>query len=145
MTQDRIQGKVAAILNRRELVMTVGSDNGVRKGMKFAVLNPIGLDIRDPDSGESLGTVEMHKVLVEVVRVQEKVSVGRTFKTVRRNIGGMGSIGLDVESIFKPRRIVEVPETLEVAAKPHAEELSEEDSLVKVGDPVVQVADDEFD
>ena len=37
-----IRGKVAQILNSRQLVLNVGSNGGVEEGMIFAVLDPRG-------------------------------------------------------------------------------------------------------
>lgn len=142
MSKPRIAGHVAVVLNRRELVLNVGSADGVEDKMRFAVLNARGLDVRDPKTGEDLGEIEVPKVLVEVVRLKEKLSVVRTFRTTTKNVGGSGS--LDVASIFQPRKLVEIPETFDVADKPYEEELSEDESVVKVGDPVIQIDDDEF-
>lgn len=135
-----IRAKVAEIINRRELVINAGSEHGVVKGMKFAVLSRKGASIKDPDTGEELGSVDVPKVLVEAVRVQPKLTIARTFTSRRRNVGGRG-LGLD---LFQPPRWVEEVETLRTSDKPYVEELSEEESYVKIGDPVVQVLGDEF-
>jgi hypothetical protein len=146
LVDEPISGKVATILNRRELVVNVGSEGGVQDGMIFAVLNRKGARIVDPDTGEDLGAVEIPKVLVRVVRVKPKLAVARTFRTTKKNIGGMGSPGLTgISDLFRPPNIVEVPETLEVKDKTYVEEIDEGESVVKVGDPVVQVIGDEFD
>lgn len=136
-----IRGKVAQIINRRELVLNVGVDDGVEPGMHFAVLSAKGAEIKDPETGELLGAVELPKVLVEVARVQPKLSVARTFKTRRRNVGGTG---FSAGAIFQPPKWVEEVESLRLSDKPYLEELSEEESYVKIGDPVVEVAGDEF-
>jgi hypothetical protein len=138
---DRIQGAVAAILNRREVVLNIGSEDGVTEGVKFAILNPRGVEIHDPNTHEKIGSVEIPKVFVQATRVQEHLTVARTFVTKRKNVGGSGGIPLD---IFRPTRYVEEPETLRTSDKPYVEELPEEESYVKVGDPVVQVIGDEF-
>src|SRR5262245_12200727 len=67
----RIRGKVAAILSKRELILNVGSDDGVEIGMKFVILNSQGIDVSDPDTGKVLGTVEVPKTVVKVVRVDD--------------------------------------------------------------------------
>ncbi len=91
MPDEPIRGFVAEIINRRELVINVGSEQGVEVGMKFAVLSAKGAEIRDPISEEPLGSIEIPKVLVEVVRVQPRLSVARTFKVRKRTIGqGLG-------------------------------------------------------
>lgn len=143
MEPARIRGKVAAILNRRELVLNVGSDDGVQPGMGFAVLNPKGLDIKDPDTQKVIGSVEVPKVTVRAVRVQPRVTVARTFRVTRKNVGGMGTTGLT--ELFRPPRWVEETETLALKDKPYLEEMDPQQSYVRVGDPVVQILGDEFD
>jgi hypothetical protein len=138
---ERIKGAVAQILNRRELVLNVGSEEGVKSGMNFAVLNPRGVLIQDPITKKPLGSVEIPKVLVEASRVQEHLTVARTFRTFRKNEGGTAGFGLD---IFRPPNWVERTETLRSSEKPYVEELPEEESYVKIGDPVVEVVGDEF-
>lgn len=140
-----LRGAVAALLSSRELVINIGSEDGVVKGMRFAVLYRQGLDIRDPETRKSLGSVEVPKVIVEAARVEEHLTVARTFTKRRHNVGGGG---LDVSStlgrMFAPAQWVEEWETLRTEEKPQAEELAEEQSYVKVGDPVVQVLDDDY-
>jgi hypothetical protein len=136
-----LRGRVAAILTRRELAINLGEDDGVQKGMRFAVLNRKGLHVTDPDTGVELGSVELPKVIVEVVRTQPKLCVARTFKKTQVNIGG---IGVGVGRLFEPSKYVTRYETLRSDEKPYEEELEEEESYVKKGDPVVQVIGDEY-
>ena len=49
MNEQLIQGKVARILNSRELAINIGSNNGVQAGMYFDILDPKGENITDPD------------------------------------------------------------------------------------------------
>lgn len=68
MSDEAIRGKVARILNSRELAINVGAADGVKVGMYFDVLDPKGEDIKDPDSGEVLGSLERPKVRVKLRR-----------------------------------------------------------------------------
>lgn len=137
-----LKGAVAALLTSRELVINLGSENGVGKGMKFAVLNSRGVDITDPETGETLGSVPTPKVIVEVARVEPRLSVARTFKKRRRNVGGAG--GLGIANLFEPPKWVDEWETLRTDEKPDAREISPAESYVKRGDPVVEVRDEEY-
>src|ERR1700729_3501918 len=90
---ERIRGKVAAILSKREVVLNVGSEDGIEIGTKFVILNSKGVDVTDPDTGEVLGTVEVPKTVVKVVRVDNPhLCVARTFRTVRGAPGLFSSI-----------------------------------------------------
>jgi hypothetical protein len=106
---DRIEGRVAQILTARELVINRGSAEGVEVGMRFAVLNRRGTDIKDPDTGEPLGSVEIEKVLVKVVRVDEHLSVTRTFRTYR--VGGSALWALAALQGSPPQTVYETLKT----------------------------------
>jgi len=139
MTGDPIRGKVARVLNSRELAINVGSRDGVVVGMYFDVLDPKGEDIRDPDSGEVLGSVDRPKVRVQVTKVQERLSVASTYKKNEVNVGGRGvNFGLGLSDLLMPPRYVTRFETLKTTEKTW-EDLDEKESYVKTGDPVVQV------
>ena len=127
-----IRGKVAQVLNEREIAINVGTEHGVYVGMYFDIIDIQDEDIKDPDTGEVLGSIERAKVKVEVTHVQEKLSVATTYQVERMNIGG-GSF----TSFLMPPKWVEKYETLRVKDKGWSP-LSEIDSYVKVGDPIVQ-------
>jgi hypothetical protein len=141
-----LKGAVAVLLTNGELVLNLGSEDGVRVGMRFDVPNSHGIDIYDPKTTEVLGTVELPKVIVEDVRVEDRLTVARTFQKRRRNLGGsgdfLGSAGL--WKMFEPPRWVDDWETFKTERKPQVEEISEEDSYVKIGDPVVEDSGDEW-
>ena len=75
-----IEGKVARILNTRELVLNLGSDAGVSVDMEFAVLER-RLSIIDPETQEPLGELQREKVKVRVFETYPKFSLARTFET----------------------------------------------------------------
>jgi hypothetical protein len=110
--------------------------------MKFDVLDPKGEDIRDPDTGEVLGSLQRPKVRVEIVQVQERLSVGQTFRKTRVNVGGAGVFSpVGLTRLLLPPQWVEKHETLKTDEKTW-EDLDESKSYVKSGDPVVQVLED---
>ena len=139
----RIKGKVAKVLTERDLVINKGDADGVEVGMRFKVLNKNGTDIRDPDNpSHIIGTVEMTKVVVKVVSVQEHLAVARTFKSIDvPPSGALGNVAATYGSVFGTlgstggRRV----ETLRSSEKTAAQEMDEKDSYIRIGDPVVQV------
>ena len=136
-----IRGKVAQILNSRELVINAGSSSGVAVGMRFEVMDAKGEDIKDPATGELLGSLERPKVKVEVSKVQDRLSVASTYKKETVNVGGAGlAVGVSspLSQLFMPAKYETRYETLKTEEKTW-EDLDEEDSYVKIGDPVVQV------
>lgn len=65
---------VAKIIDYHNVVLNRGSADGVRIGNKFLIFG-IGEDIKDPESGDSLGSLEIVKGVGTVSHVQEKISV----------------------------------------------------------------------
>lgn len=140
-----LRGKVARILDTRHLVINLGSKHGVIVGMYFDVLDPKGEDIRDPDTGEVLGSIERPKVRVQVVKAEERLSVAATFRKKTSIFGGRAGIAVPqgLAELFLPQKRVTTYETLKTTEKTW-EDLEESESFVKSGDPLVQVLE-EFD
>ena len=137
-----IRGKVARILNIRQFIMNIGSDDGVELGMCFSVMDEDGLDVIDPDTKENLGSMDIMKVMVRVTQLQPKLSVGSTFRFRRENKGGHGGPLISsaaLSDLFTPPKLVTIYETLEGKEYKKPKTLKEEDSVVSVGDVVVQV------
>jgi len=82
MEKDSIHGKVVKIICNSMLVINVGSEHGVTKGMKFIIYNQ-GDEIIDPDTQKALGKIELVKAQVEVIHIQEKMSLAATPEIVQ--------------------------------------------------------------
>ncbi len=134
-----LEGKVAGVLNIRELVINIGSLHGVKRGMKFKVLASEPLEIYDPETGELLGKLDREKVRVKAVEVHERFSICRTYRT--RKAGGSNYYAAALLRQIAPPR--EEPETLKADDSAYPPPLSEEESYVKRGDRVVQIEEDE--
>ncbi len=68
------EGRVARILNDRSIVINRGSAQGVREGMRFVVFAELD-EVPDPETGDSLGKLELVKARVVASHVQEKMTV----------------------------------------------------------------------
>jgi hypothetical protein len=137
-----IAGQVAELLTERDLVINRGADHGVSAGDRFKIINPRGTQIRDPETNELLGSVELVKVIVKVVSVQQKLSVARTFKTL--DVAATGFLGLSAHSLANVAASLGTPggsrvETLRSDEKFAQEDMDESQSYVKRGDPAVQI------
>jgi hypothetical protein len=128
----RIEGRVAQLLNARELVINVGAAAGVRKGMKFRVLADAPLEVLDPQTQAVLDTIDRDKTQVEAVEVRDKIAICRTF----RNIGG-NLVRRQLEGIFDLS--VSRPETLQMKDSSLPPPLPESESYVKVNDRVISI------
>ena len=141
-----IRGKVARVLNAREIAINVGATDGVAVGMHFDVMNPDYENIRDPDTKEVLGSIARPKVRVKIIHVQEKLCMATTYRKKRVNTGSPGSLlspGPFARFLMSSGWITK-HETLEKTGKlgDEPDELDEHDSYVKTGDPVVQVIEE---
>ena len=143
-----IRGKVAEILSPIEVALNVGENDGVKPDMLFDILAKRGRGIKDPDSGEDLGSIGLPKARVRISDVHEKFSVARTSQTKLVNVGGhfdnLGSMRATLR-MFEPPKWVERPEPLKIKSQDPApsQDLDEPESYVDIGDVVVQVFDDE--
>ena len=137
----RIVGQVAKILSTRELVINRGAEQGVDLGMRFAVLDIEAADIVDPETGDRIGGLSRPKVRVEVVRVEPLFAVVRTYRSRDVNIGGVGG-ALAIDEMFRPAKWVTRHETFK-SEDAAWEPLEEEESFIKVGDPVEQLFEPE--
>jgi hypothetical protein len=78
--EKEIDYKVAGIIDKYRVVINRGSEHGIEQGQRFLILN-IGDELFDPDTGESLGCVEVIKGKGEVTHVQERIATLQTTDT----------------------------------------------------------------
>ena len=93
--------------------------------MFFKLINPKGEQIRDPDSGQILGSVESHRAFVRIVEVQDKLSVATTSSA--NPVITPATLGPFARSLMPPRWVDKY------------ESLSANLSTVNIGDPAIQV------
>jgi len=126
-----IEAKVAAVLGKMDLVLNKGAADGVQVGMRFAVLDRIGIEIIDPDSHEVIGSLDVEKTVVKVVRVKDRLAVARTFRTV--------GDAMMMTSLFQRP----VLETLEAEPGSYVETRGQPKAPIAKGDRAIQVTGDE--
>jgi hypothetical protein len=88
-----VEGKIAKIIGNNEVVINRGQGNGVRQGMLFEIFTPEGEEVWDPDTGETLGTVEDIKARAEITEVKDRLSVARLKSTGAESPLGAVDIG----------------------------------------------------
>lgn len=132
-----IQGKVAAILNERDLVINRGESDGVSEGMLFQVTQP-DVPIRDPDSGLELGVLVRDKIKVRVVELHPHFSVAKTYETYSARVPSEVQQAL---SRFSGRTVTRVRKILTESSEQEGDTIGREGSTVYVGDPVVQITE----
>lgn len=72
-----IRTKVAQIIDPTQVILAAGEADGVREGMEFIIYD-LSEPVRDPETGEDLGRIELPKGRVEVMHVSDKLSVATT-------------------------------------------------------------------
>ena len=130
----RIKGKIAKILNTRELVINRGSGDGVKIGMEFVVWEP-AMPILDPETQEPLGDLQREKVRVRVFETEPKFALARTYETYRETSSDnsiLGSLGFQSRYVTKVKRI-------NTRYAHDTSEYQEGVANVSVGDTVTQV------
>ena len=124
-----IEGKVAKILNSREVVINKGASDGVRIGMKFNIQEH-GINIIDPDSKEQLGCLTRSKITVEAVDVKPRFSIARTFEPYQEMIDLVSN-----SPYVEPRYVTRVKKIQDSAGDDSREGFVS----VSVGDAVIQL------
>lgn len=136
----KLEGRVAQILNERELIINIGMSDGVEVGMRFEVLAESPLQITDPeDETRVIGTYDRPKVNVEAFDVEDHMSVCRTYETITTPGNMWWQVqqspmitGLGIEAIPPTTRHV----NLRASEDQYPAPLSQSESYVKRGDRV---------
>ena len=139
--ENAIEGKVAKILNSRELAINRGADDGVRQGMKFEVIDD-SYKILDPDTKVSLGTFKRVKIRVRAVEVYQRFSIARTYETYQVTEPSPFDIDTTatVASILFSKTVTKV-RTIS-SSKTDYRDYEEGRGHVQVGDKVAQILED---
>ena len=127
----RIEGKIARILDEYTVVITIGYEHGVEEGMRFIIYEP-GDEVKDPDTGDSLGTFEYVKAKVEATNVNEKFSTAKTYGADTRPA---------ITAIMGMYAEQRVPRKLLLDDEAKGRLPKHLITQVKVGDPVRQILD----
>jgi hypothetical protein len=117
-----LKALVARVSSKTQLVLNVGSEDGIKPGDTFRIMSKDGIPIDDPVTGENLGELPVEKARVRAQRVYPKICVVETYRTY--TVGGVGSLS----TVFGPER--EVKEEMDVERS----EEYEVDRTVRVGD-----------
>lgn len=127
MQVTKIEGRVAQVLNERQLVINRGELDGVRDGMKFDVLSESLLPITDPETNQVLDNLDRIKARVIVTQLRDRVAVCSTYEQTGDGLA-------NILSVFAPAQKVK----LRIDSSETPPSLDPEESYVRRGDRVVQ-------
>jgi len=145
----RITGVVAAVTSDRELIINRGSEHGVKAGMTFVVRGQ-PTPIEDPETREVIGEVNPVKVMVRVAEVQPRLAIARTFRSERVLVEAAQSAGAlygggssSLANLLQPPRPAKYEQRIETLRRDpkKGSPISDADSVVAVGDPVIEMLD----
>lgn len=113
----RFDGKVVNIVDETTVVINLGSDHGVKPGHTFLILG-LGEMITDPDTGESLGHLELVRGRAEAKHVQPRMTTLVSVETLRdpdvKEIKRSTQSGFEL-SLFRPNNVT--TESVKVGAE----------------------------
>ncbi len=72
---------VAKVIDEYKLVINRGSEHGIREGQRMLVYHISDEDIKDPNTGESLGYLELVRGTGKIIFIQDKLSILESDKT----------------------------------------------------------------
>lgn len=130
---NRIRGTVAELVSDREVILNRGALHGVTEGMYFAILDPGTIGVTDPETNEPLGDIRVVKIVVQAVEVAAKMTLARTFRTRRVNVGGQGGLGSIASWMVEPKWVEQVEKLRLDENTPR--KIDPADSVVQRGDP----------
>lgn len=74
--------KVAKIISTKQLVINAGSNNHIKKGDIFDIIDTISdTPVIDPDTKKELGYLTLKKGTIEITDVYENMAIGEAVKT----------------------------------------------------------------
>jgi hypothetical protein len=97
-TRPERQGHVARLITDDELIVNLGSNDGMKSDMYFNILDTSTENIKDPITGEDLGSIERVKAQIRIVRVAERISLGRIYPG-----RGRGGLSVGIETLMGPK------------------------------------------
>jgi hypothetical protein len=77
--------KVVAVIDDDRVAINRGTENGVKLGQRYLVYE-LGKEVTDPDTGASLGKLEVVRGTGKVVHLQEKMATLKSDLTKQRRI-----------------------------------------------------------
>jgi len=113
--QEKYPGSVVKVIDDYTIVINRGSDHDVAKGDQFLVYYIEPEELKDLETGESLGNLEIVRGTGSATHVQPKIttiksnriaSKGRVIRRINNpSIGGLlGAFGTERETIEEPKR-----------------------------------------
>lgn len=128
-----LRGKIAKILSQTKIVINIGNKQGVKIGMKFVIYDE-GEMIFDPEDNQPIEKIELVKGNFEITQVQEKTSIGESYKIETKYFPGLYE-SLEAMASFGGKYVENTKVSVPLTKAIILEEVKEPTQL-KVGDLV---------
>lgn len=119
------QFKIVKIIDDETIVINAGLIDDVKPGDKFEIFEK-GEEIKDPDTGESLGTLDLIKETVETVNVFDKISICKHY-VIENYLSGI--TGTFLKTSYKTLNV----DCTQISGGLH------DDKIIRIGDKVRKV------
>ena len=106
MIEDEIKvGQVIEVLDEYRVVLNRGANDGVRSGDRFLIFT-LGPELKDPESGEGLGRLEVVHGTGSVIHVQDRMATIQSdaFETTAPRTLKRGPSIFATEEVIEGRR-----------------------------------------
>lgn len=90
LVKNEVKGYVVKLVSSEQLILNLGSSDGVAVGALFDVLDPHTRDVTDPITKENLGSIDHVLARVKVVTVSERMSIAQ--RGARPGLSGISQI-----------------------------------------------------
>lgn len=126
------QIKIAKIISTTELVINAGSKQNINEGDKFQIIDKVGSEpVIDPDTGESLGTLDIIKGIVEVTTVYPNMSIVQSERTINPLLQASMGVAQSLSS-YQIRKDLNVDKSQITGGAPQNENVP-----IKIGDVAI--------
>ena len=109
---EHYDGKVAKVFSSTQVVINLGSEDGVKKD-DFFMIFVYGDEVCDPDTGENLGNLEIVKGRGRATHVQPRITTietserVRSTKVIKRKPSAWSGIGALMSELSGSEEIIE--------------------------------------
>ena len=132
MVASAVEGKVAEVLNDREVVINRGEDHGVKLGTRFKLMET--LRIKDPDTRDIIGEITREKLRLKVVHLEQSMSIARTYESYKYG-GGLADLALQSLQELQGMQRIDV-KRIRTSGD------GDDTVLVEIGDIAIELTDD---
>lgn len=129
--------KIVRILSDTEIVINGGHEHGLREGDILEIFVE-GEEIKDPETSESLGTLDIIKGKVKIKTIYEKMSLCESaeFKTEKKypaHMSALSQVAKSFENYIATEVKVSQPLNVDMT---QAQQVTKVDKLIKLGDTI---------